>query len=57
MEYLSFMLSMILIMLYYLKGALDKFNIIPNFFPKKNWDFYTIRSVSMSKAYMPSFTF
>ena len=40
-----------------LKGALDKFNIIPNFFPKKSWDFYTIRSVGMSKDCMPSFTF
>ena len=27
------------------KGALDKFNIIPQLFSKKSWDFYTIRSV------------
>ena len=39
------------------KGALDKFNIIPNFFPKKSWDFYTVRSVGMSKDCMPSFAF
>ena len=37
-----------------LKGAFDKFNIIP---PQNNWDFYTIRSVCMSKDCMPSYTF
>ena len=40
-----------------LKGALDKFNIIPQLFPKKSWDFYTIRSVGMSNDCMPSITF
>ena len=40
-----------------LKGTLDKCNIIPNFFPKKRWDFYTIRSVSMGNDCMLSFTF
>ena len=39
-----------------IKGALDKFNIIPNFF-QKSWDFYTIRSVGMGNDCMPSFTF
>ena len=39
------------------KGALDKFNIIPNFFSKKSWDFYTIRNDGMSKDCMPSFAF
>ena len=27
------------------KGALDKYNIIPQLFPKNSWDFYTIRSI------------
>ena len=41
-----------------LKGALDKFNIIPNFFQKKSWDFNTIRNVGgMGNDCMPSFTF
>ena len=39
------------------KGALDKYNIIPNFFPKKSWDFYTIRSVGIGKDCMLSLTF
>ena len=43
--------------LFYLKGALDKFNIIPQLFPKKSWNFYTIRSVGMGNDCMPSFTF
>ena len=30
------------------KGALDKYNINPNFFQKKSWEFYTIRSVGIS---------
>ena len=31
-----------------IKGALDKYNIIPQLFPKKkSWDFDTIRSVGM----------
>ena len=40
-----------------LKGALDKFNIIPPTFSKKSWDFYTIRSVGMGNDCKPSFTF
>ena len=39
-----------------IKGALDKFDIIPNFF-KKSLDFYTIRSVGMSIDCVLSFTF
>ena len=39
------------------KRALDKYNIIPKLFPKKSWDFYTIRSVGMSNDCMLSFTF
>ena len=42
---------------YKIKGALDKYNIIPKLFQKKSWDFYTIRSVGMSNDCMPSFTF
>ena len=38
------------------KGALDKYNIIPQLFAKK-WDFYTIRSDGMGNDYMLSFTF
>ena len=30
--------------LYLLKGALDNFSLIPNFFFQKSWAFYTIRS-------------
>ena len=40
-----------------LKGALDKCYIIPNFFHKKSWDFYTIRSVGMGNDCMLGFTF
>ena len=41
-----------------IKGNLDKYtNIIPNFFQKKSWDFYTIRSVGMGKDCMLSFMF
>ena len=39
------------------KGALDKYNIIIQLFPKKSWDFHTIRSVSMGNDCMLSFTF
>ena len=39
-----------------IKGALDKFNIIPQI-SKKSWDFYTIISVGMGNDCMPSFTF
>ena len=39
-----------------IKGALDKYNIIPNFFPKK-FGFFTIRSVGMGNDCMLSFTF
>ena len=41
----------------YVKGALDKCNIISNFFFQKGWDFYTIRSVCMGNDCMLSFTF
>ena len=41
----------------YIKRALDKYNIIPQLFPKKVWDFYTIRSVGMGNDNMLSFTF
>ena len=37
-----------------LKGALDKYNIIPTFYKKK---FYTIRSVGMGHDWMLSYTF
>ena len=40
-----------------LKGALDKYNIIPKLFSKKSWDFYTIRSIGMINDCMLSFTF
>ena len=40
-----------------IKGALDKCNIIPNFFQKKVVFFYTIRSVGMGNDCMLSFTF
>ena len=35
-----------------LTGALDKYNIIPNFptFSKKSWDYYTIRQALNFKA-------
>ena len=33
------------------------YDIIPQFFSKKNWDFYTIRSVGMGNDCMLSFTF
>ena len=39
------------------KGALDKCNIIPQFFPKKYGIFYTIWSIGMSNDCMLSFTF
>ena len=39
------------------KGALDKCNTVPQFFLKKGWDFYAIRSVGMDNDCMPSFTF
>ena len=39
------------------KGALDKYNIIPQLVPKKSWDFYTIRSAGMGNDCMLSFTF
>ena len=39
------------------KGALDKYNIIPQLFSKKSWDFDTIRSVCMDNDCMPSLTF
>ena len=39
------------------KGALDKYNIIPQHFYKNNWDFYTIRRVGMGNDCMLSFTF
>ena len=39
------------------KGALDKYNIIAQLFPKKSWDFYTIRSVDMGNDYMLSLTY
>ena len=34
------------------KGPLDKFNIIPQLFPPKSWDFYTIRSVDMGNDWV-----
>ena len=37
---------------YLFKGALDKYNIIPNFFPQKLGFFYTIRSVGMGNDLM-----
>ena len=40
-----------------IKGAVDKYNIIPPTFSKKSWDFYAIRSVGMGKDCMLSFTF
>ena len=39
-----------------LKGALDKYNIIPKLFSKTSWDFYTIRSVGKGSDCMLSFT-
>ena len=39
------------------KGALDKYNIIPIFLPQKSWDFYTIRSFGMSNDCILSFMF
>ena len=39
-----------------LKGALDKYNIIPQLSPKK-LGFYTIRSVGMGNDRVLSFTF
>ena len=44
-------------MFLHFKGALDKYNIIPQLFPKKSRDFYTIRSVCMGKDCMLSFMF
>ena len=60
-----------IIYIYTVKGALDKFNIIPQFFPKKfgflyhyppiffkkSLDLYTIRSVGMGNDCMLSFIF
>ena len=40
-----------------LKGALDKYNIIPQPFLKKVGIFYTIKSVGMGNDRMLSFTF
>ena len=40
-----------------IKGALDKYNIIPELFPKKSWDFYTIRSVGIGNDYILSLMF
>ena len=42
--------------IYEVKGALDKYNISPNFF-QKSWDFYTNRSVGMGDDCMLSFMF
>ena len=39
------------------KGALDKYIIIPQLFFGKSWDFYTIKSVGMGNDCMLSFTF
>ena len=39
------------------KGALGKYNIILQLFPKKVGIFYTIRSVGMGNDCMLSFTF
>ena len=39
-----------------IEGALHKYNIIPQLFPKKSWNFYTITSVDMSNDYMLSST-
>ena len=41
-----------LIYFWNIKGALDKFNIIPPTFFQKSWDFYTIRSVDMGNDCM-----
>ena len=43
--------------LIFLKGALDKYNIIPPFFSKYSWDFSTVRSVGMGNDCMLSVTF
>ena len=40
-----------------IKGALDKYNIIPQLFSEKSWDFYTIGSVGMGNDCMLSSTF
>ena len=43
-----------------IKGALEKYNIIPNFFKtnkQKSWDFYTIGSVGMVNDCMLGFRF
>ena len=43
--------------LYDTKEALDMYNIIPQLFFQKSWDFYTIRSVGMGNDCILSFTF
>ena len=61
-KYREQILGMLTVSNYYnlIKRALDKCNIIPNFFnkkKKKKLDFYTIRSVGMGNDCMLSFTF
>ena len=43
-------------LLSFFKGALEKYNIFPNFFQKKVGIFYAIRSIGMGNDFMLSFT-
>ena len=58
-DYFSFKVTMVIpkVVNHIVKGALDKYIIIPNFFPPKSWDFYTIRSVGISNDCRLTFTF